>query len=384
MGWVNRYYNTTVPFTHVRFGGYLVTRLDGYTQADALGLVRQALEAERSPGHGDILFDIEQDFGVGDKRMQPPDRPALVVTAEASWDTWNADMLHASDVLEATGIPHTTAVTKEFIGNRSDLLGYFSWGSNDSHFNADAYESLRFAPGSLCDTAVSTSGRTFLPTTGGQTLMADLIAHGLTCCQGYVGEPILDGISSPTIDLKHYLVGYTMAESFYAGTRYVGWEGICVGDPLCCPYDGEKLIVPTPAAGFQASTGGVKTEACSECGLDLGFISRGDATVYSGVSLTNANEFAARVASAGPGGKIEIHLDRPKGPLLGTCVVRPTGDWQRWSTQTCRLDKKVKGIHRLALLYTGGAGNLFNLEWFALRTALPSQKREGLVSWAGH
>ena len=31
----NRYWNATEPFSHSRFGGYLVTRLDAYTEADA-------------------------------------------------------------------------------------------------------------------------------------------------------------------------------------------------------------------------------------------------------------------------------------------------------------------------------------------------------------
>ena len=27
-----------------------------------------------------------------------------------------------------------------------------------------------------------------------------------------------------------------MAESLYAASRFVGWEDVVVGDPLCCPY----------------------------------------------------------------------------------------------------------------------------------------------------
>jgi hypothetical protein len=35
--WANRFWNSTEPFTHAKFGGHLVTRLDGYTEADAKG-----------------------------------------------------------------------------------------------------------------------------------------------------------------------------------------------------------------------------------------------------------------------------------------------------------------------------------------------------------
>jgi hypothetical protein len=66
--------------------------------------------------------------------------------------------------------------------------------------------------------------------------MADLIAHGLTCCKGYSDEPLLQAIASPTIALDRYRSGYTMAESLAAASHFVGWEDIIIGDPLCAPY----------------------------------------------------------------------------------------------------------------------------------------------------
>jgi hypothetical protein len=27
-----------------------------------------------------------------------------------------------------------------------------------------------------------------------------------------------------------------MVEAFYAGSRFLGWEDIVLGDPLCAPY----------------------------------------------------------------------------------------------------------------------------------------------------
>jgi len=145
-------------------------------------------------------------------------------------------MRHAYDVLNTRGIPAELDLTATFIGGRSNLLGYFSWGSNDARYSSSAYQTLFFAPGSLGDTAVSTSARTFLPTRGGQSLLVDLIGHGLTCGKGYVNEPLLQANASPTIVLDRYTSGYTMAESFYAASHFVGWEDVIIGDPLCCPY----------------------------------------------------------------------------------------------------------------------------------------------------
>ena len=45
--WLNRYWNQPGPFSHVKYGGY-VTRLDGYTLADAESLVTRAIEAEKT------------------------------------------------------------------------------------------------------------------------------------------------------------------------------------------------------------------------------------------------------------------------------------------------------------------------------------------------
>lgn len=245
----NRYWNATEPFSHAKFGGYLVTRVDGYTETDAKALVTRSLAAERNIAQilteGKVLLDVEPVFGLGDKATQPAPITGTNILAESAWSEFNADMRHANDVLTNRGIPVELDLTPKFIGGRSNLLGYFSWGSNDERswggndfYSTNAYLSLYFAPGALSDTAVSTSARTFLPATGGQSLMADLIAHGLTGAKGYTDEPLLQAIASPTIAFERYTAGCTLAESFYAASHFVGWEDVVIGDPLCCPYWG--------------------------------------------------------------------------------------------------------------------------------------------------
>ena len=234
--WSNRYWNVSEPFSHAKFGGYLVTRLDGYTEAEAMALTSQALAAEQGLTNGKVLLDVQPIFGLGDKATQPAPITGTTILRESPWDEYNADMRHAHDLLVERGIPDELDLTPAFVGGRSNLLGYFSWGSNDARYSSKAYQTLFFAPGSLSDTAVSTCARTFLPTRGGQSLLADLIAHGLTCGKGYVDEPLLQACASPTIVMDRYTSGYTMAESFYAASHFVGWEDIVVGDPLCRPY----------------------------------------------------------------------------------------------------------------------------------------------------
>jgi uncharacterized protein (TIGR03790 family) len=231
-GWLNRYWKATVPFTHAAFGGYLVTRLDGYTQADAIALVDRA-RAAKADSDEKVLLDVQPGFGIDDKSIQPL-TVAGNIPDESDYGSWNADMVRAADLLRPTAISVELDLSPVFMGNRSNLLGYFSWGSNDQKYSNHAYESLSFAPGSIGDTAVSTSARTFLPTTGGQSLIADLIAHGITGVKGYTNEPLLQAIASPSVAVDRYFIsGMSLAESFYAASRFVGWEDIVIGDPLC-------------------------------------------------------------------------------------------------------------------------------------------------------
>jgi hypothetical protein len=124
-----------------------------------------------------------------------------------------------------------------------------------------------------------------------------------------------------------------------------------------------KITVGTPAASFSGMNA-VVPETCAEGGQDIGSIVNGSFTYYAGINLAGSTSFNARVASAGVGGSIQIHLDSPTGTLIGTCAVPVTGGWQNWATETCGITATT-GTHTIYLVYTGSAGNLFNVEWFS-------------------
>ena len=128
-------------------------------------------------------------------------------------------------------------------------------------------------------------------------------------------------------------------------------------------------IIPIAAASYN-STAGVTTEACREGGQDISNIVNGDWSAYNSINLTGATAFVARVASAGAGGNIEIHLDSPSGTLIGTCPVTGTGGWQTYADAYCNLSG-ASGTHNVYLVYTGGSGNLFNVQFFGFYTAAP-------------
>ncbi len=212
----NPYFGKTEPFSHAKFGFYLACRLDGYTFEDVRNLVDHSLAAKRSKGP----FLLDQTPG---KRVQ-------------SYGELQSLMDKATDLLKAKGF--STIFDKEltFVGSPEPVAGYVSWGSNDNRYDVNVYHSLRFQPGAIAETFVSTSGRAFHPVTSGQSLIADLIAQGVTGVKGYVSEPYLIAMAKPDLLFGRYTSGANLADSFYSASPAVHWKDIVIGDPLCAPY----------------------------------------------------------------------------------------------------------------------------------------------------
>jgi hypothetical protein len=140
--------------------------------------------------------------------------------------------------------------------------------------------------------------------------------------------------------------------------------------PVAMTEGSRPVALPISATSYNSASPGLSYEACSEGGRDLAYIQNGSYALYHTLDLTDATTVVARVASDLPGGQIELRLDNPKGTLIGTAKVISTGGWQAWGTITCPI-APTNGIHDVYLVFTGGAGNLFNLEWFGLYVELP-------------
>lgn len=212
----NPYHGRREHFHRAEYGFYLVTRLDGYTFEDARALIDRSLAAR--PARGPFLLDLDPG------RDQPGYREINTALRGAALFLRG---LHRDVVLDESA---------SFARSDRALAGYYSWGSNDASFDPAAYRSLRFLPGAIAETAVSTSGRTFRPTEGGQSLTADLIAQGVTGAKAYVSEPLSVALCRADILFERYVSGYTLAESFYMATPLLQWKDVVIGDPLCAPY----------------------------------------------------------------------------------------------------------------------------------------------------
>ena len=109
---------------------------------------------------------------------------------------------------------------------------------------------------------------------------------------------------------------------------------------------------------------GIQNVTCDEGTEAIGYTENGDYAVYKNIDFGNgATSFKARASSATNGGKIEVRLDSITGPLVGTCSVAGTSDWQTFSDASCNVSG-VSGKHDLYLKFTGESGYLINLNWF--------------------
>jgi uncharacterized protein (TIGR03790 family) len=196
---------------------FLVTRLDGYDIEDCLKLVDDSLEAK--PEKGPFFFDPAANRRAGD------------------YGLLQKEMLFMANLMGRRGYQVEIGKPGAFAAPPGPLAGYCSWGSNDSSYKRDVYRELRFKPGALAETFVSTSGRTFSDRDApGQSLVADLVAQGVTGVKGYVSEPRIFALAHPQILWDRYTSGYDLAESFYMSSAVLGWKDVVIGDPLCRPY----------------------------------------------------------------------------------------------------------------------------------------------------
>jgi uncharacterized protein (TIGR03790 family) len=232
------------PFSHADQDIYLVSRLDGFNEADVIALIDRGSAAAAS---GDFVFDSKGET----KGKSSADTPELWLKATA-------------DALAAAGLKERVVVesTPGSVPARRNVLGYASWGSNDPSIRTRRL-GLGFVPGALATMFVSAGARTFEapPDTwkpGGaqdfrsayrgspQSLIGDLVREGVTGVAGYVREPFLDGTIRPDILFPAYVGGLNLIEAYYAAMPYLSWQAVVIGDPLCAPF--RKATLPPEQA----------------------------------------------------------------------------------------------------------------------------------------
>lgn len=221
------------PFSHQSQDVYLVARLDGYTVEDVKALIDRGSAPSQQ---GRVLLDGRFEL------TQSPGNRWLVKAS----DTLNK--------LPGWSERVTLDITHKPLRDESEVLGYYSWGSNDRTLGT-RHPNIRFAPGAVGGEFVSTDARTFQepPETwqvnrmdmlfrgSHQSLIGDLIRDGITGVSGSVAEPYLSATVRPDILFPAYASGFNLVESYYLAIPKLSWQTIVVGDPLCAPFRAQTL-----------------------------------------------------------------------------------------------------------------------------------------------
>jgi uncharacterized protein (TIGR03790 family) len=214
--------NRSAPFRHPEFAIYLVTRLAAYSVADTKAMIDRALAAKN---RGKFVLDLSS---AGDEEgnnhlrtaaiLLPPDRVIIDESTKVLYD-------------------------------QKEVIGYASWGSNDGNRKRRRV-GFEWLPGAIASEFVSTNARTLKQPPGDwmyttwadklhwfagspQGLSGDLLEEGATGASGNVYEPYLAACARPDYLFPAYYHGRNLAESYYIALRWLSWQGVVFGDPLC-------------------------------------------------------------------------------------------------------------------------------------------------------
>jgi hypothetical protein len=98
-------------------------------------------------------------------------------------------------------------------------------------------------------------------------------------------------------------------------------------------------------------------------GQNIGWVANGDSLRFDDVNFgdTPATGLVARVASEvgdGVNGRMEIRIDSPTNPPVGSLPIESTGGWQTWRSQATDISA-VTGVHTVFLTFAADRGDDF-------------------------
>lgn len=247
----NPYYNVDPSFTkqyrfkteHFSSNGvylrYLVTRLDGYTISDVLGMIDRAFIADTS-GAGYWVIDDHQK---GYDYMQI---------------TWNTLHNLGQNLNPNPWSDTTNYITTNPLGS---VIGYVSHGIHASM--GDGYVSnspananhldFTLLPGAVFSSYESFNAYGFVnKTQSDHGQVAEWIEIGGSGGVGNVYEPWASGIAHEEIFMPLYVVGYPWADAVYQSLAYIDFVSVVVGDPLMSIRD---VTPPSEVTNLQAVAG---------------------------------------------------------------------------------------------------------------------------------
>ena len=182
---------------------------------------------------------------------------------------------------------------------------------------------------------------------------------------------------------KSYVFGFNYRLNFMITDKHHERRSICVAELEYNPdgtikelpwWDDGVAVEPVgtlnPYKRTEAETmawsQGLKTAKDDKSGMYVTSIHNRDFLQVKAVDFgKGAKTFEVRAATITKG-KIEIRLDDLDGTLLGVCDISNTGGWNTWKTFVTDVEK-VGGVHDLYLVFRGGDGEMFNMDYWRFK-----------------
>ncbi len=165
----------------------------------------------------------------------------------------------------------------------------------------------------------------------------------------------IGGTEAPFGGTPWTLPGRVEAENFDKGGNYVGYFNLDSTDQGQSSYR-------TPA------TVGVEATGDTGGGYDVGYTKEGEWLRYTvNVAQPGIYNFAARVASLGPGGYYHVTFDNQN--VTGTLFTPMTGAFQTYTTMVSPNFQLAAGRHvmQVTLDGNGPTGGMGNFNWFSIQ-----------------
>lgn len=280
------------------------------------------------------------------------------------WDPsairWYVDGTKYHEANIANGINGTDEFQKDFF-----LLLNFAVGGNWPGFNVNT--------AALPAKMVVDYVRVYAPASGGvATVYQDCNYAGYSAAlpEGSYTLAQLQARGVRDNDLSSLRVNAGYQVQLFDGDNFTGTSVVRTADTGCLVDQAFNdratsiVIAKTAPAWSQqieaesfSAMAGVQTEACTEGGLNVGWIDTGDWMAYNSITFPTSGSYRVeyRVASTGGG---TLSLDLNAGSIqLGQLGVPNTGGWQNWTTvsQTVNLNA---GTYNVGVFAQQGGWNL--------------------------
>lgn len=211
-----------------------VSRLDGPTAEDAMGLVDRALEAEHNGLLGRAYADLAGPHENGNHWIE-------AAATDISALGYDMSVGQGPDTVPATARFDAPAL-------------YFGWYAADLN-GPFALPGFRFPPGAIAVHVHSFSAHTLRSATEGWC--GPLVARGVTATVGNVYEPYLEFLHRPDLLMEALARGENLVDAAYYALPVLSWQSIVIGDPLYRPFAAPLLdqltnhaALPPQLAGY--------------------------------------------------------------------------------------------------------------------------------------